>query len=212
MSVEKQEKQESIEVLTPVPAVATLTEREAHAYRIWQGTTRPSLAPSLNVKLFALFLQGKDAEEIRRLNPSLTLGDIVAAQVQGEWVARRRDHLDHLLREAATRVQQATLESADLVCDLLAVANRQHGDRLRRYLQTGDETELKDFKIDSIFGLKQAIETLQKLTGQDRRQVVDHQGEVLHRGVPAPAADTPTTAVEAAEALRRLLSKPAKEN
>lgn len=162
-------------------ASASLSSRELHAYKVWCGSDKPPLAPSLNAKLFQLYLNGKDCEEIRRLNPQLSLGEVAAAKVAGDWEERRQAHLERLLDETTTRVKQATLETADFVCDLLAVASREHGDRLRRYIQTGDPGELGDFRIQSLPALKTAIETLQKLTGQDRQQQLKVTGEVVHR-------------------------------
>lgn len=183
-----------------------LTPRELHAYNVWRGTERAPLAPSLNAKLFNLFLQGKTCEEIRRLNEALTLGDIVAARLAGKWDERRDEHLDRLLNETSLRVQQVTMETADFVCDLLAAANKEHGDRLRRYIQTGDPKELGDFKIDSLQGLGKAIEMLQALTGQSRKQTVEHRGKV-EVDVP-PSHSRPITAEEAGAALKLLLPRP----
>lgn len=190
-------------------ALARLNKRELNAYNTWRNSDRPGLAPSLNAKLFNLFLQGKSCEEIRRMNLNFTLGEIISARIEGDWDERRSDHLDNLLKTTSERVQQVTLETADFVCDLLAVANREHGDRLRRYLQSGDAKELGDFKIDSIFNLKQVIEVLQKLTGQERttRQTVNVTGEVVHRPDPILSAARSPTAVEAGQALRLLLGQ-----
>jgi hypothetical protein len=138
--------------------------------------------------LFNLFLLGKTCEEIRRLNQQLQLGQIVAARVEGRWDERREEHLDQLLNATTQRVQQTTLETADFVCDILAVANREHGDRLRRYLQTGDDTELGDFRVTSLTTLKVAIETLQKLTGQDKQQKLTVTGDLTTRQAPAQEA------------------------
>ena len=196
-----------------VPAEEHLSPREAHALKIWRGTDKPPLAPSLNAKLFNLFLQGKTCEEIRRLNPQLGLGEIVAARLAGDWDARRDEHLDQLLTATSLRVQQATLETADFVCDILAVTARQHGDKLRRYLQNGDENELAGvLKVDSMKQLKEAIEALQKLTGQDRQQVVKQTGTVTVNHQPAEPimhAARPPAATEAASALKLLLSRKA---
>jgi hypothetical protein len=175
-------------------AIAKLSKRDLHAYNIWRGTDRPALAPSLNAKFFNLYLNGKGCEEIRRLNPQFGLGDIVAARIEGEWDKRRDEHLDQLLDQTSRRLQQTTMETADFVCDLLAVANREHGDRLRRYLQTGDDKELGDFRISSLPGLKSAIEILQKLTGDDRKQSVTLAGEVLHRQTEEKKQPTPEQA------------------
>jgi hypothetical protein len=160
----------------------------------------------LNAGLFALFLAGKDTGEIHRLNPALSLGQIVEARISGNWDARRDEYLDKLLTETATNVQRASLEAATFISDLLTVANKEHGDKLKRYLQTGNPKELGDFKIDNLTQLKVAIETLQKLTGADKKSVVNVSGEVLHRPVASveePA--TRTTPGESAAILKLLL-------
>lgn len=185
--------------------LATLNERERRAYKSWCDSGDPQLAPSLNAKLFDLYLRGHCCEEIARLNnPHLKLGQVVAARVEGDWDLRRKEHLDRLLTSTSERVQQATMETAEFVCDLLAVANREHGDRLRRYLQSGDPKELGDFKITSLFGLKQAIEVLQKLAGQEHAA-----GKVPE--VPAqparPQSAAPPTPQEAAKVLKLLNNK-----
>ncbi len=194
------ESENEIVVANPL---AFLNEREAHAYRVWQGISKPALAPSLNAQLFNLFLQGKTCEEIRRLNQALQLGEIVAARIQGKWDERREEHLDRLLKAATERAQQTTLETADFVCDILAAANREHGDRLRRYLQNGDEAELGDLRITSLHSLKQTVEILQKLTGQDKQTKVTVAGEILH----SASEKKQTTPEQASKILKLLIAK-----
>lgn len=179
-----------------------LTEREVLAYDHWRKTEQLPLSPSLNTKLFALFLQGKSLEEIRRLNIQLTLGQIVAARIEGDWDRRRDEHLDNLLNTATQKVQQTTFETADFLCDLLTVANKEHGDKLRRYIQTGDEKELGDFRITGLQSLKVAVETLQKVTGVDRQQKLTINGEVTHRVEPTKKP----TSEEANEVLKQLMA------
>jgi hypothetical protein len=179
-----------------------LNERERAALAFWRGSDQAALAPSLNAKLFQLFLQGKGTEEIRRLNPQLSLGQIVAARVEGEWDARRKEHLDDLLNETSTRVKQVTMETADFVCDLLAVANREHGDKLRRYLQTGDAKELNGLRVESFSDLKNAIAALQALTGQDKQKKLSISGEIIH----SEASEKKTPTAEQASAVLRLLT------
>jgi hypothetical protein len=198
MLEKKETKEEAVERI-----VKKLSQSEAVAYKVWRDSNTPALAPSLNAQLFNLFLQGKGCDEIVRMNPGLRLGQVVAARVEGDWDRRREEHLDRLLTETSLRVQQTTLETADFVCDLLAVANKEHGEKLRRYLQTGSKSELGDFKIESLSGLKSAIEVLQKLTGQDKQQKMVVSGEVVHTTGPA----TPLSSDEADKALRLLLAK-----
>lgn len=186
---------------------ALLNERERRAYKSWRESGQAQLAPSLNAKLFDLFLRGHNCEEIARLNhPHIKIGQVVAARVEGDWDRRRKEHLDGLLASTSQRVQQATMETAEFVCDLLAVANREHGDRLRRYLQTGDPKELGDFKITSLFGLKQAIEVLQKLTGQEQARGAAKLPEAPAQH-QAPTAPSPPTPQEAARVLKLLKDK-----
>lgn len=188
-------------------ARALLSEKEESAYDYFCKSDQPALAPSLNAKLFTLWLNGKSCEEIRRLNQGLTLGQIVAARIEGDWDALRKEHLDRLLQETSTRVQQTTFETADLVCDMLAAANKEHGDRLRRYLQTGDEKELGDMRITGISGLKSAIEILQKLTGQERQKSVTIGGELTSYSASSVAAvNKKPTSAQAEQVLKLLLS------
>lgn len=182
-------------------AASKLSPREAHAYSVWKGTDKPLIGPTLNSQLFQLYLNGKTTEEIRRLNPQLALGEIVAAKVEGRWDDRRDDHLDALLSETAKRVQQATLETVDFVCDLLAVANKEHGDKLRRYLQTGNANELGEFKIDNLPQLKATIEVLQKLSGQDQKPALPQQQP---QSAPVSLPTRPVDAKEAGRVLRLL--------
>ena len=195
-------------MLTERTGVERLSPREKHAYVVWQGSDKPCIAPSLNAKLFALWLNGKTCEEIRAMNAALSLGEVVAARVAGRWDERRDEHLDRLLTQTSLRVQQVTMETATFVCDLLAVASREHGERLLRYLQTGDEKELGDFRITSLGGLGKAIEILQKLTGDDRVKKLDVSGEVIHRpGASSPTVSRPPGSAEAAGALKLLLGR-----
>lgn len=177
-----------------------LTEREIIAYDYWRQTEQLPLAPSTNAKLFNLFLNGKSCEEIRKLNQQLSLGQIVAARIEGDWDARRDDHLNHLLNETVKRVQQASLETTDFLCDMLTVANKEHGGKLRAYIQNSDPKELGDFRITSLQGLKTVIETIQKTTGVDRHQKITVTGEVVHR------QESKTTSEQANEILKQLMS------
>lgn len=162
-------------------AVASLDDREVAAFRRWQNSNQPALAPDTQAKLFALFLNGKSTEEIRRLNAQFSLGQIVHARVTGKWDELRQRHIEDLLLNVKQRVAQVTMESVTFVSDLLAAANKEHGDRIARYLATGNEKELGDLRITSLQGYKTAVELLQKLTGQDKQQKVAGEVTITHK-------------------------------
>lgn len=209
MSKDKESREERLERVKQL-----LSQGELFAYEYWAKVNQPSLAASLNAQLFTLFLNGKTCEEIRRLNMALTLGQIVAARVEGDWDARRDEHLDRLLTETSKRAEQATLETVEFVCDMLAVASREHGEKFRRYLQTGSQADLGEFKIDSIFNLKQTIEILQKLTGADRvaKTEVKNTGEIVHRHEGQILPSKAPTSEEAANVLKNLKALLPKSN
>lgn len=186
-------------------ATALLNNEESHAFSLFCATQEPNLAPSLNARLYNLFLQGRSCAEIQAQNRPLSLGQVVSARIEGEWDRRRSEHLDSLLTNTTLRVQQGTLETADFVLDLLAVMKVEHGAKLRQYLQSGDKSDLGDFKIDSLSNLKSTIEILQKLTGQDKKQQLNVTGEITHKD--KTAGNSAPTSDEAQRILKLLMGK-----
>lgn len=168
--------------------------------------SQPHLAPALNASLYQLWLMGKDTEEIRRLNPTLSLGSIVAARVDGQWDERKEEYLAALLDKAAARVQQTTLEQVDLMCDVLALARKEQGDKIKRYIQTGADADKPDVRIDGIRTLKTAIEILQTLTGKDKQARITLTGDLTHK-VEAAISKQPTPD-QANQVLQLLLAPP----
>jgi len=182
-----------------------LSARELHAYRAWKGMAQPKLSPDNQARFFALFLKGESVEEIVRLNRGYSLGQIVQARVDGDWDARRDAYLQDLLNNTRSIVQQTALESIKFVADVMAAAHKKHGEAARRYIQSGDEKELTGFAIEGLREYKTAVETLQKLTGQEGKTRVEHSGVVTVDAV-APV-HRPLTAGEASNIIRLKVGK-----
>jgi hypothetical protein len=178
---------------------ALLSERESRALAYFRNSKQAALAPSLNAKLFELWLNGCDCAEIHRLNDTLSLGQIVNARVMGEWDRRRDEHAAKLLEETAGRFRQVTLESVGFVADMLAAANKLHGDSFKRYLQSGNPSDLPALAVDSLAAYQKAVDLMMKLTGQDKQSKV--VVEATHR---VEAARQPLNAAESASNLKRL--------
>lgn len=199
-------------------AVARLGPDELTAYGYWQASESPLLAPSTAARLFEPYLQGRTCAEIAALQQGVKLGDVVAAKVEYDWDARRDEYLDGLFNGVAQRVQQTQIETALMLCDVLAAFNRGQRECVARYLQTGDRAELGDIKVESLQGLKGVVDLLQRVTGTEppRRVQVGGRMEHSHRevqdgGEPEPALGVvprgrPVTAVEAAGAIAGLLA------
>jgi hypothetical protein len=150
-------------------ALDLLSPEERKAYKLYVQKGDPPLSPTVQMQLFELFLNGSTCEEIIQLNPNFSLGMIVRARVEGLWDERRAKHIDHLFEHVRERVQQVQMESVMFTSDLLAGANKMFGDKLKKYLQTGDERELGGLRIDTLKQYRDAVDLLMKLTGQDKK-------------------------------------------
>jgi len=186
------------------PVEKSLSPKEVKAYRYWKNSREAELAPATQAKLFSLYLNGKTTHEIQALNPGFSLGQVVYAKIKGEWDRRRNEHLDYLLNTVQQRVIQVTAESAIFIADLLSATNKYHGEAIKKYLQTGDPSDLGELQINSLQGYTRAVELLQKLTGQDKQQKLLVDGVVTHK-TENDIIDVPVTAEEAGDMLKKIL-------
>lgn len=192
---------------TSARAVAALTPRELEAYRKYIDSGKPPLAPSTSANFFALYIQGHTCEEIARLNPSFGLGIVVRARVDFDWDQQRLDYVQHLLDNMRQVVQTAQLSAVQFVAEGLAVYQKQAGAAFQKYLQSGKEEDLGNFRDMNFKTYKELLELLMKLTGQQPAQKV--QGVVEHRHTvetPGPAIqiNQPMTALAATDFLAAL--------
>lgn len=176
LSEKQEELRNNLEALSEEELKALKRFKEGRA----AGDTYP-LAPLTQGKLFELFLNGKSPSEIQRLNPTFTLGQVVDAYIEGEWEKKRRTHVNRLLSRVRDRVVQVQSESVEFMADMLASAHKLHGDKLKRYLQSGNEKDLGDLKIENLEQYRKAADVLLKLTGQGGTQRLT--GEVTHKHV-----------------------------
>lgn len=149
-----------------------LTTFEREEWMKWKRS--PSAAPlaiSTALKMYELYLLGHSCDEIYRANENrFPLGLIIDARVRFEWDKRREAYLNGLFSEAGNAVKQRQIESAMFLGDVLAAAHKQHGDKFKKFLQTGDVKDLPDeFKITSITMYKMAVDALMKVTGLDQK-------------------------------------------
>jgi hypothetical protein len=127
------------------------------------------LSPDASARMFELFLNGSDAREIQRINKAFPLGGILDAQVRYKWTQKRDDYCSELQDKIKTKVLKAQMETTELMTDMLAAARRKHSDKLKKFIQSGDEKDLDGvINIESLQGLLKVTEGLLKITGQDR--------------------------------------------
>lgn len=183
-------------------AQAMLSVPEYNMLVAYMDAGKHQLSPDTAAKLFELYLNGSNCGEIHRLNKAFPYESILWARVKFDWDQRKDEYATVLTTQVAQKVIKASLETTSLLTDMLAVAHKKHGDRLKKYLQTGDEEDLGDaLNIDTIHGLMKAVEGLQKITGQDRNVKIDKREtvnlNVNVQGVPQVGDETAKTIIAA---------------
>lgn len=148
--------------------------------------------------MYELYIAGYDCEEISRLNPAFGLGIIVRARVDFDWDLKRQEYLDDLFFKIKEKAQQNQLEAIDFAANGMAVYRKMWNDKFKKFLQTGKEEDLGDFKNISFKTYKEFVELALKLTGQDAKKQVS--GEVIH----THKVEKPLKQVTASELLKEL--------
>lgn len=199
------EEKTGIEEVLLTPAEACLQPRELAAYRAWAGLKQPRLSPDNQVRLYALFLKGESCDDIVRLNRGYSLGQICQARVENEWDKRRDEYLQDLFAGVRSILQQSTMESVRFISDQLAAVHKKFGESARRYVQSGDDKDFNTFGIDDIRSYKNAVETLQKITGQEKKpEKVEHNHR--HEVVPVAPVHRAMNSAEASQIIKSVVA------
>jgi hypothetical protein len=161
-----------------------LTEREDAAYKYFAKTGQIEVAADKAEELFRLFQTGSTCEDIRRLFPSFSLGQIVACRVMLGWDERKLSESKNLQREVPLKVGNTALEVQDFLANLLSATHRKWNDALLVYRATGDVNVLKAAEVPlpkNMKELKDIAELFMKISGTDTKKVqVVHEGAVQH--------------------------------
>ena len=186
------------------PSLVWLSEAEKFALKYFRANFKKGDAHTFplntenHTSLFELFLNGRSLSEIRQANPKFSLGQIVDAAVTYDWYTKKQEYLEILLQNAKSRLQQISCESVRFLADQMAVAHKIQGEKLQKYLQSGNEDDLGDFGIKNLRQYKEAAELLVKVTGQDKISTVNVQGEVKHSPEAIGAVSGPKSIKELA--------------
>ena len=160
-----------------------LTPREQEQLDEWRAKPNFPLALSTSLKLYELFLEGYDCEQIvKTIDGKFDIGTVLDARLRHDWDGRRDAHLASLYSNVVEKVKKTQAEGAMFLADLLAAAHKLHGGKIRKYLQSGDEKDLGEFRIGSIEGYKKVAEILLRMTGQDGGNSKGTKVQVLAQG------------------------------
>lgn len=123
----------------------------------------------------------------------MALGLIARARIEYDWDTERDRYVRNLMSGVRSSIEKATMEGIQFATDGMAVFHRLAGNRFRRYLQTGDDNELGDFKDMSFKTYRDLVSLLQTLTGKEapQPQKMPIAEIVVRNETPQPQGSTP---------------------
>lgn len=143
-----------------------LAVREQQSLEEWKkGSKGVPLPLAKAVKLYELYLNGYTCEEIFRVNGGrIPLGQIVDARERYEWQARKEAQLQSIYGNIEEKVLKTKNDAIVHVSDMLAVAHKVWGDKLKTFLQEGDPSVLGTTDFANMKLYKELLQMLQVLT------------------------------------------------
>jgi len=148
----------------------TPSEKEALAFVEKEGIR--GIGATLANEMFNLFLEGYTCSDIAKLNAQLKLreGDVLYLRKRYRWDHYRDEYIYNLQTQMGPRLAKTKLEALETLMLHLAVAGKDFNPKAKRFLQTGKEEDKPDYWAGSPTAFKAIIETIAKITGEDRVQ------------------------------------------
>lgn len=160
---------DTIEPTFEVKAQQTLTVPEHNMLIKYISAGKHPLAPDTIASLFQLYISGSDCSEIHRLNKSFPFEAILWARVKYDWDRQRDNYIMDLQDKIRDKVVMSQCLATELMADLLTATMKKNGDKIKKFIQTGNEADLGDaLRVSDLKELLKVAEGLQKITGQDR--------------------------------------------
>jgi len=169
-----------------------LSPKENHAYQYFltrkdrKESMYAPIAPDAAAKLFGLYLNGLTLTEIWEQNQHFSLGQVVNSAVTDRWDLLKGDYNKRLLEQVSERAVLAQAEGVNFVVNMLTAAHKLHGEKAKKYLQTGKIEDLGPMAAMNVKSYKDLVELLQKLTGQENTTTSKVEGSVVHSHVMIP--------------------------
>lgn len=144
------------------------TERELDILKdIEEAGLRP-VSPSLAAQFFELFMEGYSCSLIAKHNPPFREGDVLFLRKKYKWDEVRDKYAFDLQVQMREKLMKQKLESLEFLTNMLSVTHKEHREKMLKYIQTGKEEDKPDSWISNPSSYKSILETIQKLTGEDR--------------------------------------------
>lgn len=128
------------------------------------GSITRALSADLQEQLFQLYVNGTSITEIARINPNLSLGQIVHAAVEYKWKETKDAYVEAAIQRNRERLPQMLAESVEYISDMVAATHKLNGKKIKLYLQTGDEDYLQGIGLGNFKAYKELIDAVAKLS------------------------------------------------
>jgi hypothetical protein len=167
-----------------------LTQRELAALKFVVKANMPQVSPSTANSFFHLFLAGRSCLEIAELNKGFSLGQVVRCRVDGKWDERLKEHLEQLMTKTLSEVNQIKLESLRYLSDLIRVHHRLYGEKIAKFLQTGNPDELAGVPLPAYKALTGQLAELTEEKNKSTTTVVVNNPHPTEKVVEGTATRT----------------------
>lgn len=142
-----------------------------------ENGARP-ISVTLSAEMYHLFLEGYSCAEIAKLNPPLTESDLLYCRMRYKWDDQKDLYALELQRRVKEQFMKTKLESLQFLSNTLAASHKYHNQKLLKYLQSGKDEDKPENLINGTTSYKAIIETIAKLTGEDRIQKIESKSSV----------------------------------
>lgn len=162
----------------------SIVRAEQEALEQWQKDSNEHLTLEESLPLYELYLNGNTAQDIFHLkNGKVPFGQIVDAKERYEWDKRKGQQLTSLFKKVEEKAVKAKADAVFYLTDALAVAHKQMGGKMQKYLETGDPSHLGATDFSSLKNYKLILEMLQILTASDKKdsKEINVGGTVQHQ-------------------------------
>lgn len=151
-----------------VDELALFSPRERTALIEIEASGSRPISPTLAMQFFELFLEGYSCNEIAKQNPPFKEGEVLFLRKKFKWDNQRDDYAYQLQTQMREKLIKQKLESLEFLTNMLAVVHKEQRPKTLRYLQTGKDEDRPDTWITGPTAYKNVLETIQKITGEDR--------------------------------------------
>lgn len=159
---------ENLPQVKPIDELAIFTVKERKALEEIEASGSRPISQTLALQFFELFLEGYTCYDIAKQNPPFKEGEILFLRRKYKWDEAKDDYAYKLQVQIRDKLIKQKLESLEFLTNMMAVTHKDQKEKTLRYLQTGKEEDRPETWITGPTAYKSVLETIQKITGEDR--------------------------------------------